>query len=283
MSKQPSRQTSKREQTANKQSNNPSSKPASSASKQASNGSVKQDRPVNKQATGVVVNRNRAADKPLTRQAIKQERRQEERQRRLEERRRAARRKRFTWIGIVAVVVLLVAGVSAYAIINLNKPASSTHNPTATATEQVFNPAYPPVDGVYCNQLEHTQYHIHVHLSIWINGQSVPVPQGVGIASDQSCFYWLHTHDGTGVVHIEAPQTSSLNLGNFLDVWGQKFSQMGYKDQLSSSADWTIYVNGKQITGGFNKVVFQEHMLITIAYNSPNVKPDTTFSWPANT
>src|SRR6266516_4325420 len=272
MSKQSPRQASKRGQTANKQSNNLSSR-------QPTNTPVKPTSPANKQTANASVKRPGPANKPLTRQAIKLERREEEKRRRQEEQRRATRRKRLLLASIVAAV-LLASAIAVYAFLNARN--STAQNPNALPTEQVFNAAYQPVDGIYCDQLEQTAYHIHIHLAIYIDGKPVAVPQGVGIASDQSCFYWLHTHDSTGVVHIEAPKTASLTLQNFLNIWGREFSQLGFHNQLASSADWTIYVNGKKVTGNFNTVVFQPHMLITIAYNSPDVKPDTTYNWPPN-
>jgi len=263
MSKQTPRQASKRGQTANKQSNNLSSKQAV---------------PANKQTTNVSQKQGRSANRPLTRQAIKQERREEEKRRRLQEQRRAARRKRLLLVSIVVAVVLLASGITVYAF---QKARNSTaRNPNALPTEQVFNSAYQPVDGVYCDQLEQLSYHIHVHMTIWLNGQQVTIPQGVGIATDRSCLYWLHTHDSTGIVHIEAPQSAVLTLQNFLDIWGKEFSQLGFHNELAESAGWTIYVDGKQVQGDFKSVVFTPHKVITIMYNSPNAKPDTIYNFP---
>jgi hypothetical protein len=261
MSKQSSRQASKQGQNANKQSNNQSSKQSS---------------PTNKQTTTVAAKQNRPGDKPPTRQAIKQERREEEKRRRQEEKRRAVRRKRIL-IGSLVAAVVLVAAVSIFAFANAQKPASQNQ---ATPTEQVVNPAYPPVNGIYCDSLEQTAYHIHAHLTIYINGNQVAVPQGVGIAPDQSCLYWLHTHSSDGVLHIEAPKKVSPTLGDFLGIWGQSFSQLGFHNELASTANWTVYVDGKQVTSNFNQLVLQAHMVITIAYNSPNIKPDTSYPWP---
>ena len=249
MSKQSSRQTSKQGQSANKQSNNQISKQTS------------------------------PANKPPTRQAMKQDRRQEERQRRLDAQRRAARNKRILIGSIIAAAVLLVATVSF--VVYSNTHNASAQNPNAIPSEQVFNPAYQPVDCIYCYQLEKTFYHIHAHLTIYIDGKQVAIPQNIGIASDQSCFYWLHTHTSDGVVHIEFPRQGSPTLGNFLDIWGQEFSQLGFQNELASSADWTIYVDGKQVTSNFNQLVLQPHQVITIAYNSPGITPDTSFNWPA--
>ena len=269
MSKQSTRQASKQGQTVNKQSNN-------QYSRQISNTSGKPTSPANKQTANAPVKRAGPANQPLTRQAIKLERREEGKRRRLDEQRRAVRRKRIL-IGSLVAAVLVASAITAYTLLNARN--STAKSPNALPTEQVFNAAYQPVDGIYCDQLEQTSYHIHAHLTIYIDGKPVALPQGVGIASDQSCYYWLHTHDSTGVVHIEAPQTASLTLQNFLDIWGQEFSQLGYQNELASSAGWTIYVGGKQVQGDFKSVVFTPHEVITIMYNSPRAKPDTVYSF----
>jgi hypothetical protein len=263
MTKQTSRQTSKQGQSAKKQSNNQTSKQASSTNKQIASGSVKQ---------------SNSATKPPTRQAMKQERREDERQRQLNAKRRAARNKRVLISSLIAAAVVLVATVSFVVYSNTHNVSSQNQ---ATPTEQVVNSAYQPVDGIYCDALEQTAYHIHAHLTIYINGKQVTVPQGVGIAADQSCFYWLHTHATDGVVHIEFPRTGSPTLGNFLDIWRQSFNSLGFQNELASSAGWTVYVDGKQVTSNFNQLVLQPHQVITIAYNSPNITPDTSFNWPA--
>ena len=264
MGKQTSRQTSKQGQSSNKQSNSQNSKQASQANKQIASASVKQ---------------NTSATKQPTRQAMKQERREEEKQRQLNAKRRAARNKRILISSLIAVAVLVVAAVS-YAVYSNSHNNASAQN-QATPTEQVVNAAYPPVDGIYCDALEQTAYHIHAHVTIYINGKQVPIPQSIGIASDQSCFYWLHTHTDDGVVHIEFPRQGTPTLGNFLDIWGQSFNSLGFQNELASSAGWTVYVNGEKVNENFNQLVLQAHQVITIAYNSPNITPDTSFNWPA--
>ena len=268
-----SRQTSKQGQGANKQTGNPNAKQANSANKQIANGIVKQ---------------SSSATKQPTRQAMKQERREEERQRQLNAKRRATRNKRILIGSLIAVAVLVVTTVS-YAV-NSNTHHASVQN-QASSTEAVFDPAYPPIDGVYCDQLEQTAYHHHVHLTVYINGQQVPFPAGMGIAGDQTnptCFYWLHTHATDGIIHIEAPAQHSFSLKNFLDIW-QNFassnSQYTFPTQLSLTDGWTMYVNGKKVTGDFSKIDISSdqawHELITLVYNSPNAKPDMlgSYNW----
>src|SRR5947209_5634614 len=147
--------------------------------------------------------------KQMTRRPTKQARRQERREeqlRREAERLRAARNRKIVWGSIIAAAVIIVAASVSYYVINQKQG----QNQNQTQSEAVFNPSYPPVDNIYCDQLEQSAFHIHAHLTIYIDGKLVPVGQGVGIATDQqtqsvSCYYWLHTHDTTLVVDIESP------------------------------------------------------------------------------
>jgi hypothetical protein len=45
--------------------------------------------------------------------------------------------------------------------------------------------------------------HIHAHLDVFKNGQTNPIPPNTGTIPNQ-CIYWLHTHDDTGVIHVES-------------------------------------------------------------------------------
>jgi len=219
--------------------------------------------------------------KQVTRRPTKQVRRQERRDeqlRREAERQRAARNRRVALVSIIAAIVIIVAASVFYYVYNRNQSQGQNQN----HTEAVFNPSYPPVDNIYCDQLEQSAYHVHAHLTIFFDGKVVPVAQGVGIATTQqsvSCYYWLHTHDNTGVVHIESPAGRSFTLGNFFDIWGGQFQQLGYPSQLDLSSGWQAYVNGKPYKGDFHEIPLGAHTLITLAYNSPNVKPDTTYNW----
>src|SRR5579859_6571977 len=149
-------------------------------------------------------------NKQATRRPTKQDRRQERReeQQRLAAARQRAARRRKVILASVTAAVLVIAAVTVFFYI---RGQQQSQTQTQTTTEQIFDPNYPPVDNVYCDQLEQTAYHIHVHLSIWIDGKLAPVGQGVGIGTTQaaqagqsptlSCYYWLHTHDSSGVVH----------------------------------------------------------------------------------
>jgi hypothetical protein len=81
------------------------------------------------------------------------------------------------------------------------------------------------VDGLPCQPNMDESYHVHAHLSIFLNGDQLMVPKEIGLPKDssgnQKCSYSLHTHDYTGEVHVEAPSNTGFTLGQFFDIWGQ--------------------------------------------------------------
>jgi hypothetical protein len=219
--------------------------------------------------------------KQMSRQPTKQERRRdrrEEQRRRAEEQLRAGRMRRRVIIGAAIIAILLVVGISAY-VFSVSKGAQGQASTTTSPDSSPVNTQmYPPVDNISCNS-EQSAYHVHVHLSLYINGAAVPVPQNLGIAPDQSCFYWLHTHDTTGVIHVEAPKKDVFTLGTFFREWQEQFPQLQYPLQLDQTSGWTVYVNGKPYNGDFRKISLDAHALITMAYNTPGVTPDTQYNW----
>jgi hypothetical protein len=73
-----------------------------------------------------------------------------------------------------------------------------------------------PIDGVNC--LVNENYHIHGMVSIYRNGTRLAVPAQIGLTG---CSYELHTHDATGVVHVETNAQKTFTFGQFFEVWGQ--------------------------------------------------------------
>jgi hypothetical protein len=100
------------------------------------------------------------------------------------------------------------------------------------------------VDGVPCIATMSNEYHVHVFLGMLINGRQIALSDGDGMKNpgadatylgipnwteNASCYYYLHTHDASGVIHIEAPKSASVEtslytLGNFFDIWGMTLS-----------------------------------------------------------
>jgi hypothetical protein len=185
-------------------------------------------------------------------------------------------------IGLVAVVLIIGAVTGGMALANIF--TSSSHmKANVTFQQPVFNANYPPIDGVSCDQLEQTTQHIHVYVSMYIHGKAVTLPASIGIPQDTSgfatCYYWLHTHDTSGVIHVEAPGARSFTFGQFVDEWNRMFASLGFPQELLLKSDWQTWVNGQAYSGTLLSIPLTEHALITLAYDSPGVQPVTTYSW----
>ena len=74
------------------------------------------------------------------------------------------------------------------------------------------------ISGITCDETEHLVYHNHTKLVINDQNGSLIVPAGIGIIPNE-CIFWLHTHDDSGIIHVEAPYEKSFSLGQFLQVW----------------------------------------------------------------
>ena len=51
-----------------------------------------------------------------------------------------------------------------------------------------------------------------------IDDHIYPISANIGIIPEK-CIYWLHTHDNSGLIHIESPIKENFTLGQFLHIW----------------------------------------------------------------
>lgn len=108
-------------------------------------------------------------------------------------------------------------------------------------------------------------YHIHAYLRIVLGGQLIEVPAGVG--KGPTCYRWIHTHDNSGKIHVEAPYAQELTLGDFFKVWGQPLSSdnlMGYKPDGSHTL--MMSVNG-EVSDAWEHLVLKDVQTIVLMYH----------------
>jgi hypothetical protein len=63
--------------------------------------------------------------------------------------------------------------------------------------------------------MEGTVLHHHEHLDLYVNGRPVTVPAEVGIDQQAGFLTEIHTHDASGIIHVESPVQRSFTLGQF--------------------------------------------------------------------
>ena len=142
-------------------------------------------------------------------------------------------------------------------------------------------PSGQPVAAVKCETGEQLATHFHTHLTILYKGQPVNVPASVGI--QPTCLYWLHTHDDSGIIHVEAPKSEAsrkFKLGDFFQVWGQPLSgkqvatiKLGSGDQLKA------WVNGQPYTGDPANIPLASKEQIVLEIGPTFTDPPPTFTW----
>jgi hypothetical protein len=138
------------------------------------------------------------------------------------------------------------------------------------------------IDGITCDKAEHFVSHIHTHLDIFINGKEVVVPSNIGIIPG-NCIYWLHTHDDTGVIHIESPDDRTFTLGQFFQIWGETFNNNRIFDNLvDDNNTLSVYANGKKVDSktDYRQIPLNEHDEIAIIYGKPPNSIPSNYEFP---
>jgi hypothetical protein len=90
------------------------------------------------------------------------------------------------------------------------------------------------IEGLNCLKQLGVPFHHHAHLALFVNGQQLAFPMGVGMylpnqgkhgyIYHQNCLYFLHTHDQTGILHMESKTDMTFTLGTLFTLWGEPLS-----------------------------------------------------------
>lgn len=119
-----------------------------------------------------------------------------------------------------------------------------------------------------------TALHTHQHLDIYIEGKKAPVPPNIGIDASAGYATLIHSHDASGVLHLESPVAGDYTLGEAMDIWGVYFTPDCIGAYCSSGGkQLQVFVNGKPYTGDPTKLVLQSHQEIVIAYGTKDQLP----------
>jgi len=116
---------------------------------------------------------------------------------------------------------------------------------------------------------EFLDYHVHAHLDVFVNGEPVVVPAGLGIAIDdpavrhdvlvdgtdnyggidppcaEPCISPLHTHDVSGVLHTETKEPTPNTLGQLFTEWNVALDGSCVGGYCEPEASVLVYVDGR--------------------------------------
>ena len=147
-------------------------------------------------------------------------------------------------IGVITVVVVLI-------IVFL---ASKSSTSSKTNREVALT----------CTTDMATQFHIHPNLKIMINGQKQEIPTNIGVKTN--CMNSLHTHDNSGVIHVESPEKRDFTLADFFAVWNKAYNKnqiLDYKVDDNHLISQTV--NGIEVQD-YESTILRDNDKIVIYY-----------------
>ena len=203
--------------------------------------------------------------------------------------RKTEQRNRYLWTGAGLAVVVALVVVLTVVLTTRNDTVSAAAGPTAVPAKPITTavgrttlpPWTVPTDvtaavhkaGLPMLGSEGSTEHIHVHLDILVDGKAVTVPELVGIDENAGTISPLHTHDTSGVIHIESPQVSTFSLGQFFTEWNVTLSATQLGGYTTGNGNTLrAYVNGKLITGDPAAITFTAHDEIALVYGPADAK-----------
>jgi hypothetical protein len=203
-------------------------------------------------------------------------------------------RTRRRWLTTGAAVVVLAA-VTIITITSVTRGAGSASTAAGSAVSGVT--AAPPwaastdaaarakAAGLEVAGMEGAALHTHQHLSVTVDGEPVPVPANIGVDVQQGGMSALHTHDSSGIVHVESATVEPFTLGQLFTQWGVALGAhqiAGYVDG-KNGRHVTVFVDGTQTSTPLPELRLTDQQDIGIVITRGDVTPTAPapFDWSA--
>lgn len=127
---------------------------------------------------------------------------------------------------------------------------------------------------------EGTAEHIHAHLDVFYDGQPVTVPAGIGIDYGAQRISPLHTHDTTGIVHVESPQVKPFYLGQLFAEWGVQIGGGCIAGQCPPARPITVYVDGTAPATAPQTIELRAHEEIAVVIGTAPSSLPASYGFP---
>ena len=198
---------------------------------------------------------------------------------------------------LVAALVAGCAGAAGPSVAPVTSPPASTGPAPLPSSDAP--PWLAPADpmarseaaGLKPEPRESFGFHSHAHLDVFVNGEPVVVPAGIGIditdpgvkrfedergvsyggieQCEHACISPLHTHDATGVLHTEAPGSGDNTLAQFFTEWGVRLDATCVGGFCAPDAPIAVFVNGRRYTDDPAGIALADRREIAIVIGTP--------------
>jgi hypothetical protein len=195
---------------------------------------------------------------------------------------------------IAVAVVVLVAASCGGSVGSVAPPTPSGAAALPAARPTLLWPA--PSDplertvlaGLEPAPKEYKVNHVHAHLDVFIDGDEILVPAGIGIniedpevryfedvgsyagieMCDQPCISPLHTHDASGIIHTESSDPEPHTLGQFFVEWGVELSATCVGEHCAPTPI-AVYIAGQLYEGDPRAIELTDLKVIVIVVGAP--------------
>lgn len=141
------------------------------------------------------------------------------------------------------------------------------------------------VDGISCLLNMPEAYHVHTHISVFVDGVQTAIPNNIGIHNQEPsrCFYGIHTHDKSGKIHVEFAAPGVYTMGNLFHIWGQPLATDNFAGITGKPIKVFVTDNGTttEVTTDWNQIELTTHKLITVQVGS-DITEIPNYNWSSN-
>jgi hypothetical protein len=198
---------------------------------------------------------------------------------------------------LLAAFVVLASGLAACG--SSSKPKTNAP-PSAIVWPAPSDPmARARAAGLVPETAERLQYHVHSHLDVFVDGDQVTVPAGLGIditnpavhtipvngqneygaidpPCDKACISPLHTHAVSGILHTESATRRDNTLGQLFIEWNVRLDANCVNTYCKPAKTIAVYVDGKAFTGDPATIELSNHKEIAIVIGTPPANVPST-------
>jgi len=185
------------------------------------------------------------------------------------------------YAALLAALALAVAGCGSSAHtpsgLTISGPGLQTSQPASGQGEAAWKPEYAHLAQrlklIAIPPGGQEKFHIHALLHIYVEGLLRPVAANIGLDSAKGLESSMHTHDATGIIHMEAPHPFNYTLGDFFSVWGVKLGPAQVGGLKGAGGDRLhFYLNGKPFRNPAALVLHKDDSIV-IGYGPPSGYP----------
>jgi hypothetical protein len=206
------------------------------------------------------------------------------------------------WFAGVIAIVVIVGGATAFMIHGRNSSGQTASCVQSRLSKDTLDPLSQPTwpanyDDLQCalnalglapSQEASAINHYHVHLTLYVDGRKVQIPDYIGLPEaggmTDTATSEIHTHGREtdpvpGIIHIESGDTGfRANLQQFFDVWGVYAADNqlgGYQKPVK------VWINGEPVNGWLTHPLQKHNAITMVVGDEPaNFKPDKSFQFP---